>query len=153
MPALKKAPVTSTEADPRWAAVVAKDHRADGRFYYAVKTTGVYCRPSCATRLAYPRNVTFHASPADAEAAGFRACKRCKPKGPSLQAQHAGTIAWACRVIEGAEEQPPHGASGQDCRPQCLSFSPTVQIRDRPDAARLCARAPRPKSARETIRQ
>ena len=107
MPALKNAPVTSTEADPRWAAVVAKDHRADGRFYYAVKTTGVYCRPSCAARLANPRNVTFHASPADAEAAGFRACKRCKPKGPSLQAQHAETIAWACRVIEGAEEQPP----------------------------------------------
>ena len=107
MPALKKTPVTSTEADPRWAAVVAKDHRADGRFYYAVKTTGVYCRPSCAARLANPRNVTFHASPADAEAAGFRACKRCKPKGPSLQAQQAETIAWACRVIEGAEEQPP----------------------------------------------
>jgi len=107
MPALKKTPVTSTEEDPRWAAVVAKDHRADGRFYYAVKTTGVYCRPSCAARLANPRNVTFHASPADAEAAGFRACKRCKPKGPSLQTQQAETIAWACRVIEGAEEQPP----------------------------------------------
>ena len=152
MPALKKAPVTSTEADARWAAVVAKDHRADGRFYYAVKTTGVYCRPSCAARLANPRNVTFHASPADAEAAGFRACKRCKPKGPSLQAQHAGTIAWACRVIEGAEEQPPTARLAKIVG-QCLSFSPTVQIRDRPDAARLCARAPRQKSARETIRQ
>lgn len=106
MPALKTSSVTATEKDPRWAAVVAKDHNADGRFYYAVKTTGVYCRPSCAARLANPRNVSFYASPTAAEAAGFRACKRCKPKGPSLRAQHGETIAWACRVIEGAEEKP-----------------------------------------------
>lgn len=106
MPALKKTPVTTTENDPRWAAVIAKDQSADGRFYYAVETTGVYCRPSCAARLANPRNVTFHASPRDAEAAGFRACKRCKPNGPSLRTQQGETIAWACRVIEGAEEKP-----------------------------------------------
>jgi AraC family transcriptional regulator of adaptative response/methylated-DNA-[protein]-cysteine methyltransferase len=106
MNALRKSVPASTEQDPRWAAVVARDHSADGRFFYAVKTTGVYCRPSCAARLANPRNVTFYSTPADAEAAGFRACKRCKPKGPGLAAEHAATIAWACRMIEGAEEKP-----------------------------------------------
>jgi AraC family transcriptional regulator of adaptative response/methylated-DNA-[protein]-cysteine methyltransferase len=68
-----------TEQDPRWSAVVARDRTADGAFYYSVKTTGVYCRPSCAARLAHPKNVRFHLTRADAERAGFRACKRCKP--------------------------------------------------------------------------
>ena len=106
MNALKKLSATPTERDPRWAAVVAKDPRADGGFYYAVKTTGVYCRPSCPARLANPGNVTFFATPVAAEAAGYRACKRCKPLGPSLKVQHSATIAWACRMIEGAEEKP-----------------------------------------------
>jgi AraC family transcriptional regulator of adaptative response/methylated-DNA-[protein]-cysteine methyltransferase len=106
MIALKKPLATATERDPRWAAVVAKDHSADGRFYYAVKTTGVYCRPSCPARLANPDNVTFFATPTGAEAAGYRACKRCKPLGPSLKTQRSATIAWACRMIEGAEEKP-----------------------------------------------
>ena len=107
MPALKKSPSPrAVEQDPRWAAVVARDHTADGRFYYAVKTTGVYCRPSCPSKRAAPRNVSFHATPRAAEAAGFRPCLRCKPAGPGLKAEHAATIAWACRVIEGAEEPP-----------------------------------------------
>jgi AraC family transcriptional regulator of adaptative response/methylated-DNA-[protein]-cysteine methyltransferase len=67
-----------TEQDPRWAAVVARDRAADGTFYYSVKTTGVYCRPSCAARP-HPKNVRFHLTRADAERAGFRPCKRCKP--------------------------------------------------------------------------
>jgi len=66
-----------TERDPRWAAVIARDPAADGRFYYSVSTTGVYCRPSCAARLARPEHVRFHDTAADAERAGFRACKRC----------------------------------------------------------------------------
>lgn len=106
MSALRKSAVTPTEQDPRWAAVVAKDPRADGSFYYAVKTTGVYCRPSCAARLANPRNVSFHATPRDAEAAGFRACKRCKPAGPSRAAAQSATVAWACRMIEDGEDSP-----------------------------------------------
>jgi len=92
--------------DPRWAAVVARDRAADGDFYYSVKTTGVYCRPSCAARLANPRNVRFHPTPADAERAGFRPCKRCKPGQPSLEEQHAGKVAESCRAIEAAEETP-----------------------------------------------
>jgi len=66
-------------SDPRWAAVAARDGRQDGKFFYSVKTTGVYCRPSCAARPARPQNVAFHLTAADAERAGFRPCKRCKP--------------------------------------------------------------------------
>ena len=72
------------EHDARWASVVARDPKADGTFYYSVKTTGVYCRPSCAARLARPENVRFHATSNDAERAGFRPCRRCKPDQPAL---------------------------------------------------------------------
>jgi AraC family transcriptional regulator of adaptative response/methylated-DNA-[protein]-cysteine methyltransferase len=94
------------EKDPRWAAVVARDGSADGTFYYSVETTGVYCRPSCAARRANPRNVRFHRSPADAERAGFRPCRRCKPDEPPLSKLHAAKVAEACRAIEAAEEIP-----------------------------------------------
>jgi AraC family transcriptional regulator of adaptative response/methylated-DNA-[protein]-cysteine methyltransferase len=97
---------TPAERDPRWARIVARDRAADESFVYSVETTGVYCRPSCAARLANPKNVRFHATAAAAEAAGFRPCKRCKPGGPSLQAQYAAIIASACRMIEAAEELP-----------------------------------------------
>jgi len=70
---------TLTEKDPRWKAVVARDAAADGTFYYSVGTTGVYCFPSCAARLAKPENVRFHTTREEAEHAGFRPCKRCKP--------------------------------------------------------------------------
>src|SRR5437868_13715421 len=69
-----------TALDPRWAAVVARDPTADGAFFYSVRTTGVYCRPSCKARLAQPENVDFHASTREAEAAGFRPCERCRPQ-------------------------------------------------------------------------
>ena len=92
--------------DSRWAAVVARDPKADGKFFYSVRTTGVYCRPSCGSRQAKRENVTFHASIAAAERAGFRPCKRCKPDQAPLAAQHAATIAKICRRIEGAEKIP-----------------------------------------------
>ena len=95
------------EADDRhWAAVVAKDRSFDGGFYYSVATTGVYCRPSCAARLPKRANVRFHATRTDAEAAGFRACKRCKPDQPALSEHYAAKVAEACRLIEAAEEAP-----------------------------------------------
>jgi AraC family transcriptional regulator of adaptative response/methylated-DNA-[protein]-cysteine methyltransferase len=96
----------ATVADPRWAAVAARDARADGQFVYSVQTTGVYCRPSCAARAARPENVAFHDSPAQAERAGFRPCKRCKPDQPSRAEQHAATVARLCRLIESAEQAP-----------------------------------------------
>jgi len=95
-----------TENDPRWAAVVARDHHADGIFFYSVKTTGVYCRPSCSSRPARPENVQFHATREEAEKAGFRPCKRCKPDRPSLVEQHARTVADVCRLIKKSETLP-----------------------------------------------
>jgi AraC family transcriptional regulator of adaptative response/methylated-DNA-[protein]-cysteine methyltransferase len=64
--------------DIRWRAIASRDQVANGTFYYSVSTTGVYCRPSCPGRP-HRKNVRFHATAAEAEAAGFRACKRCKP--------------------------------------------------------------------------
>lgn len=98
-----------TASDPRWAAVVARDPAADGTFFYSVKTTGVYCRPSCAARAANPENVAFHRTAADAERAGFRPCKRCKPDQAPRVEQHAAMVAELCRFIEGAERLPTLG--------------------------------------------
>jgi len=89
-----------------WQVVVARDGTYDGTFYYSVASTGVYCRPSCAARLARRENVRFHATCADAEAAGFRPCKRCRPDQPSRDETHAAKVAAACRLIETAEEPP-----------------------------------------------
>jgi AraC family transcriptional regulator of adaptative response/methylated-DNA-[protein]-cysteine methyltransferase len=90
----------------RWNAVTRRDSTADGLFYYSVKTTGVYCRPSCAARRARRDNVQFHPSCEAAEQAGFRACKRCHPDQPALIDQHASTVAAACRTIQATEELP-----------------------------------------------
>src|SRR5580658_2343097 len=97
---------TITESDPRWASVVARDPQPPLKFCYSVKTTDVYCRPSCAARLPKPENVQFHATCEDAERAGFRPCKRCKPNQASLVEQHAKKIASACRLIESSETPP-----------------------------------------------
>ena len=92
--------------EERWNAVVRRDGNADGRFYYSVKTTGVYCRPSCSARRARRENVQFHASCEEAERAGFRPCKRCQPHGLTLAEERAATIAAACRSIEAGEASP-----------------------------------------------
>ena len=92
--------------ETRWAAVVARDARRDGDFYYCVETTGVYCRPSCPSRPAKRANVRFCATAAEAEAAGFRPCRRCRPEAPSQQQRDAEKIARACRMIEAAEAPP-----------------------------------------------
>jgi AraC family transcriptional regulator of adaptative response/methylated-DNA-[protein]-cysteine methyltransferase len=96
----------SADRDPRWAAIVARDPRADSTFYYSVQTTGVYCRPSCPSRRANPKNVRFHDSAADAERAGFRPCRRCRPDRPSIHQVHAAKAAEICRVIEQSEQMP-----------------------------------------------
>jgi AraC family transcriptional regulator of adaptative response/methylated-DNA-[protein]-cysteine methyltransferase len=92
--------------DPRWRAVVTRDRAFDGAFVYSVATTGVYCRPSCAARRAKPENVRFHATCAEAERAGFRPCRRCRPDLPPAAERHAATVAGLCRLIEQAEETP-----------------------------------------------
>ncbi len=85
---------------------MAKDAKADGTFVFAVRTTGVYCRPSCPSRPARRENVEFHLTGAEARAAGFRPCKRCKPDESSLREQHARLVAEACRLIETATRAP-----------------------------------------------
>jgi AraC family transcriptional regulator of adaptative response/methylated-DNA-[protein]-cysteine methyltransferase len=96
----------ATERDPRWASVVARSAAADGTFFYSVRTTGVYCRPTCAARQARPENVQFHDTREAAENAGFRPCKRCKPDQPSLVEQHAAKVTQACRLIEESQTVP-----------------------------------------------
>ncbi len=112
--------ITMTTFDPlagegslderRWQAVVRRDPAADGTFCYAVATTSVYCRPSCPSRLARRENISFHSGPADAERAGFRPCKRCRPEAAGPREQRLSLVAAACRRIEAAiedgEEQP-----------------------------------------------
>jgi len=93
-------------ADPRWAALVKRDARADGSFFYSVRSTGVYCRPSCAARAAKPENVDFHATAADAERAGFRPCRRCRPDLPVRAERQAALVARVCRKIESAQSAP-----------------------------------------------
>ena len=90
--------------DPRWLQVLAKDVTADGTSYYSVSTTGVYCKPSCASRTARPEHVAFHTSFKAAESAGFRAGKRCKPTQPSLLETHSKMVTEICRMIEAAEQ-------------------------------------------------
>lgn len=90
----------------RWAAVTGKDERANGQFVYSVASTGVYCRPSCPARPALRQNVRFHETCVDAERAGFRACKRCRPDEASLSERHAEAVQRACRIIETAEAVP-----------------------------------------------
>jgi len=93
--------------DACWAAVLARDPGAGGRFVYAVRTTGVYCRPGCTARTPRRENVSFHPTCEAAEAAGFRPCLRCRPDGPSPAVRREEVVARACRLIDGAETPPP----------------------------------------------
>jgi AraC family transcriptional regulator, regulatory protein of adaptative response / methylated-DNA-[protein]-cysteine methyltransferase len=100
-------PATPSVADdPRWARIVARDKAADGHLWYSVSTTGVYCRPSCPSRTANPKNVQLHDSLESARATGFRSCRRCNPDGSSIEAENAALVAQACRIIEESEEEP-----------------------------------------------
>ena len=103
---LEKPLPASSRDQARWEAFVARDASCEGQFYIAVKTTGVYCRPGCPARLPKRTNVRFFDTRNEAERAGFRPCKRCKPDQPSLGELHAGKIAQACRLIETADEAP-----------------------------------------------
>jgi AraC family transcriptional regulator, regulatory protein of adaptative response / methylated-DNA-[protein]-cysteine methyltransferase len=103
---LNKSTQARAADDPRWAHVVARDRSADGQFWYSVATTGVYCRPSCPSRTANPKNVQLHHSLEAAKATGFRPCKRCNPDGPSIDGANAAMVARACRLIEQSEEEP-----------------------------------------------
>jgi AraC family transcriptional regulator, regulatory protein of adaptative response / methylated-DNA-[protein]-cysteine methyltransferase len=92
--------------ESRWQALISRDPAADGAFFYSVRSTGVYCRPTCPARPALRKNVVFHQTCQDAEAAGFRPCKRCRPTEESLVERHSAIVAQACRIIEQSEEIP-----------------------------------------------
>src|SRR5690349_23788551 len=100
----KTHPLPSVADDPRWARIVARDHTADGHLWYSVETTGVFCRPSCPSRLANPKNVRLHESVAAATAAGFRPCRRCNPGGISIDAANEAIVAKACKLMDEATE-------------------------------------------------
>src|SRR4051794_14502980 len=102
----RKSTLPSVADDPRWARIVARDKTADGHLWYSVITTGVYCRPSCPSRIANPENVQLHDTLESARATGFRPCKRCNPDGPSIEVENAALVARACRIIEESEEAP-----------------------------------------------
>jgi AraC family transcriptional regulator of adaptative response/methylated-DNA-[protein]-cysteine methyltransferase len=88
---------TPVAEDPRWRAVLARD--PDGDFVYAVRTTRVYCRPSCPSRRPRPDNVAFFARGAEAEAHGYRACRRCRPDAPASD-DRVGRVEAACRILD-----------------------------------------------------
>jgi AraC family transcriptional regulator, regulatory protein of adaptative response / methylated-DNA-[protein]-cysteine methyltransferase len=93
--------------DARWAAVQQREAAADGHFVYAVRTTGVYARPSSAARLPRRENVAFFDSPQAAEAAGYRPSRRAQGDQTRAAAERAALVARACRLIEASETPPP----------------------------------------------
>jgi AraC family transcriptional regulator of adaptative response/methylated-DNA-[protein]-cysteine methyltransferase len=93
----------------RWQAVLARDRSADGQFVYAVKTTGIYCRPACPSRRPHRRNVLFFDSPSEARRAGFRSCQRCAPDEPPVD-PWTGKIQRACAYLAAAEGHLPLAA-------------------------------------------
>ena len=88
---------TQSNADQKWTLVLARNARADGQFVYAVKSTGVFCRPSCPSRRPRRENVEFFDTPWLAQESGYRPCRRCVPTRPNLQLQ---MVEAACRYIE-----------------------------------------------------
>jgi AraC family transcriptional regulator of adaptative response/methylated-DNA-[protein]-cysteine methyltransferase len=92
--------------DTAWRAVETRDRHLDGQVYYAVKTTGIFCQPSCPARKSDRSNVFFYASAAEAEQDGYRPCRRCKPDGEPAASVWARRIERACGLMENAETPP-----------------------------------------------
>jgi AraC family transcriptional regulator of adaptative response/methylated-DNA-[protein]-cysteine methyltransferase len=106
------AAVSTLTPDRRWRIVLARDRRYDGAFVYAVRSTGIYCRPSCASRRPRRRQVTFFPIPEAAEREGFRACRRCRPADAAGSDPAIGLVREACRALE-ATDAPPLGTLAQ----------------------------------------
>jgi AraC family transcriptional regulator of adaptative response/methylated-DNA-[protein]-cysteine methyltransferase len=90
-----------------WNAILTRDSSANGRFVYAVRSTGIYCRPTCPSRRPRRDQVRFFPAPADAEAAGFRACQRCAPQHIEQSNDQLALVQTVCDLIEAAADQPP----------------------------------------------
>jgi AraC family transcriptional regulator, regulatory protein of adaptative response / methylated-DNA-[protein]-cysteine methyltransferase len=93
---------TFSNDETRWNALLSRDSSADGEFFYAVRTTGVFCRPSCASRQPRRDNVEFFDTPKQAEAAGYRACKRCQPGSLSRE---LAIVERACKALDADPQQ------------------------------------------------
>lgn len=104
-PATQKHALMSS--DPRWAHIVARDHKANGKFWFSVSTTGIYCCPSCPSRRAKPENIRIHESVAEARAAGLQPCQRCNPDGLAIDARNLIRVVRACRLLEESERSLP----------------------------------------------
>lgn len=91
------------DPDSCWQAVCSRDSQYDGQFVFAVHSTGIYCRPSCPARRPLRRNVSFQRTPAEAEQAGFRPCRRCSPQGLSPAEQLDQLVSAACRLLDGSD--------------------------------------------------
>lgn len=127
MSAKPAAALPFTDDDARWEAVLRRDRAADGAFYFSVRTTGVYCRPACPARLPRRENVRFHASPEEAERAGFRPCKRCKsnlrnPVGTAEAVRFAIGECWLGSILV--------AASGKGVCAILLGDDPAALMRD-----------------------
>ncbi len=92
------------DPDSCWQAVCNRDGQYDGQFVFAVHSTGIYCRPSCPARRPLRRNVSFQRSPAEAEQAGFRPCRRCSPQGLSPAEQLDQLVSAACRLLDSSDK-------------------------------------------------
>jgi AraC family transcriptional regulator of adaptative response/methylated-DNA-[protein]-cysteine methyltransferase len=104
-------PGTFPDPDSCWHAIQQRDRAFNGRFWFSVKTTGVYCLPSCAARPPLRKNVAFHASAEAAEAAGFRPCKRCKPRDWQAELGLSKPVARACALFDAADTDSPPSLS------------------------------------------
>ena len=89
-----------------YQAICRRSGQHDGLFYYCVLTTGIYCVPSCSSKKPLLKNVQFHATTAEAQAAGYRACKRCSPDQVGASGKNAPTIARICRLLESGQQSP-----------------------------------------------
>jgi AraC family transcriptional regulator of adaptative response/methylated-DNA-[protein]-cysteine methyltransferase len=98
---------TFPDPDTCWQSVQRRDRAFNGRFWFSVRSTGVYCLPSCAARPSLRKNVAFHVSPEAAEAAGFRACKRCKPREWQADKGLSRPVARACALFDAADGDTP----------------------------------------------
>lgn len=95
--------------DPRWRAIQGRDQSADGTFYYAVRSTGVYCRPGCSSRLPRPENVELFDTWAAAERRGYRACKKCRPRDVPSPLRVPDAVVRACEILAHSEPTPKLG--------------------------------------------
>jgi len=102
----RAAVVSNPTAERCWRIVLARDRRYDGTFVYAVRSTGIYCRPSCPSKKPRRRQVEFFVRPGAAENAGFRACRRCRPGQAALADPRVDTVRKACLLIDAHPDQP-----------------------------------------------